>query len=254
MSNYDQNAALPGISGAGAVAANADMRAYMPSVYSYIAAGVGLTGLVAMLTYQFTGPALPQSPPLWVFMVAPLALTLLISSRINTPSAEAVRRLFILYGALVRLSLSTSFHAYSGSSITRVFFISAATFGGLSIWGYTTRRDLSGFGMFLIIGVFGIVVASLVKLFLRSSRLDWMSSIIGVGVFAGLTAYDTQRIRGCTSVAMRPLRGSQGWDGRAVAIPQLHQPVYELLRLMGGRRQRMNDTAWIYPPAAPYPA
>jgi FtsH-binding integral membrane protein len=196
MSNYDRNAAAPGAIADGATTVDAGLRAYMLRVYNYMAAGVGLTGLVAMLTYQFTGPALLQSPLMWVFMLAPLGLVFFISARINTLSAEAARRLFFIYAASVGLSLSTIFHIYTSSSITRVFFISAATFGALSIWGYTTRRDLSGFGTFLVMGVIGIVIASVVNIFLRSTGLDWMISIIGVGVFAGLTAYDTQRIKG----------------------------------------------------------
>jgi FtsH-binding integral membrane protein len=195
MSDYDRNAAVSGTIAGGAAAVDAGLRAYMLRIYNYMAAGVGLTGVVAFLTYQFTGPALLQSPLMWVFMLAPLALVFFISSRINTLSAEAARRLFFIYAASVGLSLSTIFHVYTGSSITRVFFISAATFGALSIWGYTTRRDLSGFGTFLFMGVIGIVIASLVNIFLRSSGLDWMISIVGVGVFAGLTAYDTQRIK-----------------------------------------------------------
>ena len=115
---------------------------------------------------------------------------------INTLSAEAARRLFFLYAALVGLSLSTIFHIYTGSSITRVFFIAAATFGALGIWGYTTQRELSGLGTFLFMGVIGIVIANLVNFLLRSSGLDWIISIIGIGVFSGLTAYDTQRIKG----------------------------------------------------------
>jgi FtsH-binding integral membrane protein len=196
MSNYDRNAAAPGTIADGTAVIDAGLRAYMLRVYNYMAAGVGLTGLVAMLTYQLTGPALLQSPLMWVFMLAPLALVFFISSRINTLSAEAARRLFFIYAASVGLSLSTIFHVYTGASITRVFFISAAAFGALSIWGYTTQRDLSGFGTFLFMGLIGVVIASLVNIFLRSSGLDWMISIIGVGVFAGLTAYDTQRIKG----------------------------------------------------------
>jgi uncharacterized protein len=196
MSNYDRNAAAPGAVADGTTVIDAGLRAYMLRIYNYMAAGVGLTGLVAMLTYQLTGPALLQSPLIWVFMLAPLALVFFISSRINTLSAEAARRLFFIYAASVGLSLSTIFHVYTGASITRVFFISAAAFGALSIWGYTTQRELSGFGTFLFMGLIGIVIASLVNIFLRSSGLDWMISIIGVGVFAGLTAYDTQRIKG----------------------------------------------------------
>ncbi|MBR1271922.1 Bax inhibitor-1/YccA family protein [Bradyrhizobium sp. AUGA SZCCT0222] len=195
MSNYDQNAATSSADRTVA-ALDAGLRAYMLRVYNYMAIGVALTGLVAMLTYQLAGPALLQSPLMWVFMLAPLALVFFIGARINTLSAETARVLFFAYAALVGLSLSTIFFVYTQASITRVFFISAATFGALSLWGYTTRRDLSGFGTFLFMGVIGIVIASLVNLFLRSSGLDWIISVVGVGVFAGLTAYDTQRIKG----------------------------------------------------------
>ena len=196
MSNYDQNTTAPGFSADRAVAIDAGLRAYMLRVYNYMAIGVGLTGLVAMLTYQLAGPALFQSPLVWVFMLAPLALVFFIGARINTLSAEMARLLFFAYAALVGLSLSTIFLVYTETSITRVFFISAATFGALSLWGYTTRRDLSGLGTFLFMGLIGIVISSLVNLFLRSSGLDWIISVVGVGVFAGLTAYDTQRIKG----------------------------------------------------------
>jgi uncharacterized protein len=193
MSNYDLNAAIPADR---ASAVDAGLRIHMLRVYNYMAIGVGLTGVVAILTYQLTGPELLRSPLVWVFMLAPLALVFFISARINTLSTEAARLLFFVYAALVGLSLSTIFHVYTGASITRVFFISAATFGALSIWGYTTQRDLSGFGTFLFMGVIGIVIASLVNIFLRSSELDWLISVVGVGIFAGLTAYDTQRIKG----------------------------------------------------------
>jgi len=196
MSNYDPNLTVPGAVADRVTAVDAGLRAHMLRVYNYMAIGVGLTGLVAMLTYQFTGPALLQSPLMWVFMLAPLALVFYISSRINTLSAATARLVYFVYAALMGLSLSTIFHVYTGASITRVFFVSAATFGALSLWGYTTRRDLSGFGTFLFMGLIGIVIASLVNIFLRSSGLDWVVSIIGVGVFAGLTAYDTQRIKG----------------------------------------------------------
>ena len=236
MSNYDRNAAAPGTF-ADATAVDAGLRAYMLRVYNYMAAGVGLTGVVAMLTYQFTGPALLQSPLMWVFMLAPLALVFYISSRINTLSAEAARRLFFIYAASVGLSLSTIFHIYTQSSITRVFFISAAAFGALSIWGYTTQRSLSGFGTFLFMGLIGIIIASLVNLFLRSSGLDWMISIIGVGVFAGLTAYDTQRIKGmydrgddATSAGRKAVMGALSLYLNFINLFMM------MLRLMGGRR------------------
>src|ERR1700747_3779356 len=195
MSNYDQNLAASG-AGNAALAIDSGLRSYMLRIYNHMAAGVALTALVAWVTYQLTGPALLQSPLMWIFILAPLALVFFLSARINTLSATTARALFFLYAALVGVSLSILFHIYTSSSITRVFFITAATFGALSIFGYTTRRDLSGFGTFLFMGLVGIIIASLVNLVLRSTQLDWLISIIGVGVFAGLTAYDTQRIKG----------------------------------------------------------
>src|SRR5882672_12704323 len=120
MSNYDRNAAAPDTFPDRATAVDPGLRAHMLRVYNYMAAGVGLTGLVAMLTYQFTGPELLQSPLMWVLMLAPLALVFYISSRINTLSVQAARRLFFIYAASVGLSLSTIFHIYTGASITRV--------------------------------------------------------------------------------------------------------------------------------------
>lgn len=236
MSDYHRNTAS-GIPSDGVVALDADLRAYMLRVYNYMTAGVGLTGLAAFLTYQFTGPELLQSPLMWVFMLAPLGLVIFISARINTLSVEAARALFFLYAALVGISLSTIFHLYTQSSITRVFFISAAAFGALSLWGYTTQRNLSGFGVFLFMGLIGILIASLVNLFLRSSGLDWMISIIGVGVFAGLTSYDNQRIK-----LMYNAGDSEISTGRKAVMGALSLYLnfinlfMMLLRLMGGRR------------------
>ena len=237
MSNFDRNAAIPGAPVDQTFAVDAGLRVHMLRVYNYMATGVGLTGLVAMLTYQFTGPELLQSPLMWVFMLAPFALVFFISARINKLSAETARLLFFVYAALVGLSLSTIFHVYTGASITRVFFISAATFGALSIWGYTTRRDLSGFGVFLFMGVIGIVIASLVNLFLRSAGLDWIISIVGVGVFAGLTAYDTQRIKGvydsnddATSTGRKAVIGALSLYLNFINLFMM------LLRLAGNRR------------------
>lgn len=237
MSNSDRNVIIRGAPVDQTVAVDAGLRAHMLRVYNYMATGVGLTGLVAMLTYQFTGPELLQSPLMWVFMLAPFGLVFFISARINKLSAETARLLFFAYAALVGLSLSTIFHVYTGASITRVFFISAATFGALSIWGYTTRRDLSGFGVFLFMGVIGIVIASLVNLFLRSAGLDWIISIVGVGVFAGLTAYDTQRIKGvydsnddATSTGRKAVIGALSLYLNFINLFMM------LLRLAGNRR------------------
>jgi FtsH-binding integral membrane protein len=195
MSNNDQNLTAANAIGSGTIAIDAGRRAHMLRVYNYMAAGVGLTAVVAWLTYQLIGPALLKSPLMWLFILAPLALVFFIGARINTLSAATARLLFFVYAALVGVSLSILFHIYTQSSITRVFFITAAMFGALSLFGYTTRRDLSGIGTFLFMGLIGVIIASVVNLFLRSSELDWLISIIGVGVFAGLTAYDTQRIK-----------------------------------------------------------
>jgi FtsH-binding integral membrane protein len=226
-----------GAIGSDSSAVDAGLRDYMLRIYNYMAAGVGLTAVVAWLTYQLTGPALLQSPLMWVFILAPLALVFFIGSRINTLSAPTARLLFFVYAALIGLSLSTLLHIYTSSSITRVFFITAAAFGALSILGYTTRRDLSGLGTFLFMGLIGVIFASLVNLFLRSTGLDWLISILGVGVFAGLTAYDTQRIK-----AMYDSRDDETSAGRKSVIGALSLYLnfinlfMMLLRLVGNRR------------------
>ena len=236
MTNYDPNLTVSGTDRS-ALAVDAGLRAYMLRIYNYMTAGVGLTAAVAWLTYQFTDPALLQNPLMWIFILAPLALVFFIGSRINTLSAGTARLLFFVYAALVGVSLSTLFHIYTNSSITRVFFIAAATFGALSVFGYTTRRDLSGLGSFLFMGLIGIIIASLVNLFLRSTGLDWLISVIGVGVFAGLTAYDTQRIK-----AMYSSTDDETSVGRKSVIAALSLYLnfinlfMMLLRLFGGRR------------------
>jgi len=168
-------------------------------------------------------------------MLAPLALVFFISARINKLSAEAARLLFFVYAASMGLSLSTIFHVYTGASITRVFFISAATFGALSTWGYTTQRNLSGFGTFLFMGVFGIVIASLVNMFLRPIGLDWIISI--VGVFAGLTAYDTQRIKVTYDRSDDAASASRKVVMRALSLHLNFINLFMfMLRLIGDRR------------------
>ncbi|WP_027578087.1 Bax inhibitor-1/YccA family protein [Bradyrhizobium sp. Ai1a-2] len=237
MSNYDQNAVTSGTVGSDAIVVDAGLRSYMLRIYNYMATGVGLTALVAWLTYQFTGPALLQSPLMWIFILAPLALVFFISARIHTLSATTARWVFFVYAGLVGVSLSTLLHIYTSSSITRVFFIAAATFGALSIFGYTTRRDLSGLGTFLFMGLIGIIIAGLVNLFLHSTGLDWLISIVGVGIFAGLTAYDTQRIK-----AMYDSRDDEASAGRKSVLAALSLYLnfinlfMMMLRLAGTRR------------------
>jgi len=175
---------------------DAGLRQYMLRVYNFMAAGLGLTGLVAYaavasgLYQQITG-----TPVIWVVMLAPLAVVLLLSFRIERMSVGAAQASFWGYAALMGLSLAGVFLIYTGTSIARVFFISAATFAAMSLYGYTTRRDLSRFGSFLFMGLIGIVLASLVNVFIGSSALQFAVSVIGVIVFTGLTAWDTQRIK-----------------------------------------------------------
>ncbi len=190
------------------VAIDAGLRAYMIRVYNYMSAGVALTGLVAWFTFQAAvtdvggslqltsfGHAIFQSPLMWVFVLAPLGLVMLLSFGINRLSAGTALMLFFVYAGLLGLSLASIFLVYTGQSITQVFFISAATFGAMSLYGYTTQRDLTGVGSFMFMGLIGIIIASLVNMFLQSSGLGWAISVIGVLVFVGLTAYDTQRIK-----------------------------------------------------------
>jgi uncharacterized protein len=194
MSDFERNvAAFPGA--ARSVAVDAGLRAHMIRVYNYMAAGVALTGFVAYFTNQLLGPTLHNSPIMWVLIFAPLGLVFFLSYKIESLSVSTARALFFVYAALLGASLSVIFAVYTDASITRVFFISAAAFGGLSLWGYTTQRDLTGMGSFLMMGLIGIIIASLVNIFLKSSGLDWIISIIGVIVFAGLTAWDTQKIK-----------------------------------------------------------
>lgn len=180
------------------------LRAYMLKVYNLMALGLAITGLAAWGAFQLAvsdgqltafGQLIYASAFRWVVIFAPLALVFFMSFRIQTLSVAAAQATFWVYAALVGLSLSTIFLVYTGESIVRTFFITAASFGALSLWGYTTKRDLSGMGSFLFMGLIGIVLASIVNIFLGSSALGFAISVIGVLVFAGLTAYDTQQIK-----------------------------------------------------------
>ena len=179
------------------VGIDAGLRSYMLRVYNYMAGGLAITGLVAYFAAA-SGlyVALMHTPVLfWIVIFAPLGLVLLLSFRIQRMSLGAAQATFWGYAALVGLSLAGLFLIYTGASIAEVFFITAATFLAMSLWGYTTRRDLTGMGHFLIMGLIGIIIASLVNLFLHSPGMYFAISVIGVIVFTGLTAYDTQRIK-----------------------------------------------------------
>jgi len=188
----------------------------MLTVYNYMAGGIALTGIVAfvmmsMLTTQDSSQAVVQlrngimltelgksiylSPVRWVIMLAPLAFVFYLSFRVYKMSLVAAQTSFWLFAAVMGASMSSIFLIYTGQSIVQVFFVTAAAFAGLSLYGYTTKKDLTGWGSFLIMGLIGIIIAAVVNMFLQSTALQFAISAIGVLVFAGLTAYDTQKIK-----------------------------------------------------------
>ncbi len=189
------------------------LRAYMLRVYNYMGLGVAITGMVAYMTYAMSvvqseaglqltsfGAFIFTSPFKWVVIFAPLALVFFLGARINRMSLGYAQLAFWAFAALMGLSIASIFLVYAHASIARVFFITAASFGALSLFGYTTGRDLSGWGSFLFMGLIGIIIASLVNLFVASTALQFAVSVIGVLIFAGLTAYDTQQIKEMYSV------------------------------------------------------
>jgi uncharacterized protein len=185
----------------GAQAATADvdvgLRQYMLRVYNYMTGGLAVTGIIAYIVG--TNPtflnAIYGTPLQWVVMFAPLVLVMIFSFRIQKMSVAGAQAIFWIFAALMGLSLSYIFAVYTSASIARVFFITAGTFAATSLYGYTTKRDLTSFGSFLFMGLIGIVIASIVNIFLASSALNFAISVIGVLVFTGLTAYDTQKIK-----------------------------------------------------------
>jgi FtsH-binding integral membrane protein len=173
------------------------LRSYMLQVYNYMGLGLAITGAVAFLVAATPALYVPifTSPLKWVVMLAPLGFVFFLGARINHMSVSAAQLTFWAFAAVMGLSMASIFLVFTGASIARVFFITAATFGAMSLYGYTTSRDLSGWGSFLFMGLIGIIIASLVNLFVGSSALQFAVSVIGVLVFTGLTAYDTQRIK-----------------------------------------------------------
>src|SRR4051794_38322266 len=219
MSDLDRNYASPFGRAAGRIDAatvDAGLRSYMLRIYNYMSIGLAITGLAALGVYMASvadpsatdairvgskfsltpfGWQMYVGPLKWLFMLAPLAMVFAISAGINRFKPATSQMLFWVFSALMGISLSSIFLIYTHTSIVRVFFITAATFGALSLYGYTTKRDMSGMGSFLFMGLIGIIIASLVNLFLASSMLQFLVSVVGVLVFAGLTAWDTQRLK-----------------------------------------------------------
>ena len=173
------------------------LRAYMLRVYNYMGTGLLLSGIVAygVANTPVLMQAIFGTPLMWVVMLAPLGLVIFLSARIEKMSAGAAQATFWIFAALMGASLASIFVVYTQTSIVRVFMITSVTFGAMSLYGYTTKKDLSAWGSFLMMGLIDIIVASIVNIFIESSMMQWVISVIGVLVFTGLTAYDTQKIK-----------------------------------------------------------
>jgi FtsH-binding integral membrane protein len=209
MSDFDRNyAATRGVGADRAIAIDQGLRAYMIRVYNYMAMGVALTGVVSWITFNAAvtdqggrlvltefGKLIYSTPAVIVLFLGTLGLVFLISWMIDRLQPATALTLFMVYAGALGLMLSSVLLVYTGTSITRVFFISAASFGALSLWGYTTQRDLSAMGSFLIMGLIGLIIAMVVNMFLKSTGLEFVISAAGVLIFAGLTAWDTQKIK-----------------------------------------------------------
>jgi uncharacterized protein len=225
--------------GSQSVAYDAGLRSYMLSVYNYMASGVLLTGIVALLFARsgyaeavMFGPGILK----YLVMFSPLAFVLALSFGINRMSTATAQMVFWAYAAVNGLALSTIFFVYTGTSIAQVFFATSAAFAGLSLFGYVTKKDLSGMGTFLIMGVIGLIVAGIINIFLKSDMFSMVISGIGVLIFAGLTAYDTQRIKSMYSaVAGSDMVGKTVVMGALQLYLDFINMFLYLLRLFGSR-------------------
>ncbi len=253
MSDYERNVATApfgqALGRAGTVAVDEGLRAYMLRIYNFMVLGLAITGLAALGTYMLSvttdpslaalklrdglmltafGKALFVSPLKWVVIFAPLGLVFLLSFGIERMRPAMAQIVFWIYAALVGISLGSIFMVFTHTSIVRVFFITAASFGALSLWGYTTQRDLTGMGSFLLMGLFGIILASLVNLFMASSALQFAISVIGVRGVRGPHRLGHPAAEDRISLRRDGRRGGGAFRDhrRAVALPQLHQPVH----------------------------
>ncbi|MDC0886600.1 Bax inhibitor-1/YccA family protein [Altererythrobacter sp.] len=216
---------------------DAGLRKYMLSIYNYMASAILLTGIVSMLTAN-SGLALTfaSGPMMWIVALSPLAIVFAMSFGMNKFSKTTLQALYWTFAFLMGLSLSTLFLVYTGESIAVTFFATAGAFAGLSLWGYTTKKDLSGWGSFLIMGVVGIIIASVINIFLQSEALMWAVSFIGVLVFAGLTAYDTQKLKNIySSVRGTPMMDKVVIMGALNLYLDFINMFLFLLRFMGSR-------------------
>jgi FtsH-binding integral membrane protein len=244
MQNQFDPRPAPGTSGATATVSvpratrDVGLRSYMLSVYNYMASGILLTGIVAMLFANSGMAAQVMATPLrWLIILAPLGFVMAMSFGLNRMSTGTLQTLFWSFAVAMGLSMSTIFMVYTQVSIAQTFFAVAAGFAGLSLWGYTTKKDLSGWGTFLIMGVVGLFIAMLINLFLQSTAMHLAISAIGVLVFAGLTAYDTQRIKSVyDQVAGSDMMGKAVIMGALSLYLDFINMFMFLLSFMGDRR------------------
>ena len=228
------------------------LRAYMLKVYNYMATGVLLTGIVALISFNISvvtdasgaivsftefGNTLFFSGFKWLVMLAPHGIVFYMSFGINKMSASKAQTVFWIFAALMGLSLSWILLVYTGKSVARVFFITSATFGAMSLYGYTTKRDLTKLGSFLMMGLIGIIIASLINIFMKSSMMYFVISILGVLIFVGLTAYDTQKIKNMyVESDSGELIGKKAVMGALTLYLDFINLFIMLLRLFGQRR------------------
>ena len=225
------------------------LRSYMLKVYNYMGSALLVTGIVALLTFKFAvlslsplqftplGNSLYSSGLAWVVMLAPLGVVLYMSFGIAKMSASKAQTVFWIFAALMGISLSSIFVIYTETSITRVFFITAGTFGAMSIYGYTTKRDLTKFGSFLMMGLIGIIIASVVNIFMKSGMMYFVISVLGVLIFVGLTAYDTQKIKNMYLASDgSEMSGKKAVMGALTLYLDFINLFIMLLRLFGQRR------------------
>mgnify|MGYP001440012821 CR=1 FL=1 len=228
------------------------LRAYMLKVYNFMATGVLLTGIIALISFKISvvtnasgeitgftsfGNALFFSGLKWIVMLAPLGIVFYMSFGIRKMSSAKAQTVFWVFAALMGLSLSWILLVYTGVSVARVFFITSATFGAMSIYGYTTKRDLTKFGSFLMMGLIGIIIASVVNIFMKSTMMYFIISILGVLIFVGLTAYDTQKIKNMYMASdSGEIIGKKAVMGALTLYLDFINLFIMLLRLFGQRR------------------
>lgn len=186
----------PSIDATQGVSVDQGLRVHMQRVFNFMGGGLALTGLIAYLVANTGLAAIVLTAPIsWIAMLAPLGIIMYISFKMESMSGSRLQTLYWVFCGTMGLSMATIFMAYTGASVARAFFITGATFGAMSLWGYTTKKDLTNFGAFLMMGLIGLFIAMLVNIFMQSSMLQWIVSVAGVAIFTGLTAYDVQNIK-----------------------------------------------------------